>query len=34
MLEKQLMDLGEYWLSGGVGAIPDAPDVDQGELFE
>lgn len=34
MMQKQFMDLGEYWLSGGVGAIPDTPDVDQGDLFE
>jgi predicted ATPase len=34
MLQKQLMDLGEFWLSGGIGAIPDAPDVDQGDLFK
>lgn len=32
MLKRQFLDLGQYWLTGGLGAVP--VPLDQGELFE
>lgn len=32
VLRRQFLDLGRYWLSGGLGAVP-APPVEQEELF-
>ena len=32
MLKNQFLDLGEYWLSGGLGAVPEA-DLKTDELF-
>jgi predicted ATPase len=33
MLKRQFLDLGQYWLSGGLGAVP-VPIDEQGSLFE
>jgi len=33
IIRKDLIDLGEYWLSGGLGAVPEVPDVEQIDLF-
>ncbi len=34
IIRKDLIDLGQYWLSGGLGAVPDTAHVDDGELFD
>src|SRR6266480_673744 len=34
IIRKDLIDLGQYWISGGLGAVPKVPEVNQGELFE
>lgn len=33
IIRNDLLDLGAYWLSGGLGAVPESPDMDQNELF-
>ncbi len=33
IIRKDLIDLGQYWLSGGLGAIPTVPDANNSELF-
>lgn len=33
IIRKDLIDLGQYWLSGGLGAVPQVPDVDQLDFF-
>jgi predicted ATPase len=33
IINHQLLDLGEYWLSGGLKAVPIAPQAGQNELF-
>lgn len=34
IIQKKYMNLGDYWVDGGVGAVPETPDLDQGELFD
>lgn len=31
VIRKQILDLGEYWLSGGVGAVPGPPEAEDSE---
>jgi predicted ATPase len=33
IIRADLINLGEYWLSGGLGAVPTVPDVGDDELF-
>lgn len=33
IIRRDLIDLGQYWLSGGLGAVPVAPDINESELF-
>lgn len=33
ILHGSTIDLGQYWLAGGVGAVPTVPEADQDELF-
>jgi len=33
IIKKDLLDLGQYWLSGGLGAVPEAQEIDEPELF-
>jgi predicted ATPase len=33
IIRKDLIDLGQYWLSGGLGAVPRVPETKQDELF-
>jgi len=33
IIRDDLLDLGEYWLSGGLGAVPQVPDASEDELF-
>lgn len=30
-IRKNVLDLGEYWLSGGIGAVPEAPGVEEAD---
>jgi predicted ATPase len=30
VIQREILDLGEYWLSGGVGAVPTAPEPEDG----
>jgi hypothetical protein len=32
MLSRQFLDLGQYWMSGALGAVPSPPS-DQEDLF-
>lgn len=33
IIKPAILDLGQYWLSGGLGAVPTLPEVKQDELF-
>lgn len=33
VIRNDLLDLGQYWLSGALGAVPSTPDADQLDLF-
>lgn len=33
IIRKDILTLGDYWLSGGIGAVPTSPDATQAELF-
>jgi predicted ATPase len=33
IIVPDLLDLGQYWMSGGLGAVPSTPETQEGELF-
>ncbi|MGA2030215.1 MAG: AAA family ATPase, partial [Verrucomicrobiota bacterium] len=33
IINEDFLDLGKYWLSGGIGAVPDVPIVEEADLF-
>lgn len=34
IVRRNFLDLGSYWLSGGVGAVPEPPEEDEWDLFK